>query len=126
MALAARITCAASKSRGRAIAGRGDHEPDEQMNRPANGGRRRAATFQGGDEAEGARIGGGRRRVRQICQQLKNLRRSNGGRVLLLVRCGIVSWDAENDYSRNEGSRRLVIFRVVTAISAMVWEQVCR
>jgi hypothetical protein len=57
---------------------------------------------------------------------LKNLRRPNGGRVLRLVHCGIVSWDAENDYSRNGGSRRLVIFRVVAPISAMVWEQVCR
>ena len=62
------------KSRGRAIARRGDHEPDEQMNGPAHGGPRGAAAFQGGDETERARIGGCRRRTRQVCRQLKNLR----------------------------------------------------
>jgi hypothetical protein len=44
------------KSRGRAIARRGDHEPDEQMNGPAQGGPRGAAAFQGDDETEGAAI----------------------------------------------------------------------
>jgi hypothetical protein len=62
------------KSRGRAIARRGDHEPDEQMNGPAHGGPRGAAAFQGGDETEGAQIGGCRRQARQVCRQLKNLR----------------------------------------------------
>jgi hypothetical protein len=61
------------KSRGRAIARRGDHEPDEQMNGPAHGGPRGAAAFQGGDETEGARIGGCRWQARQVCRQLKNL-----------------------------------------------------
>jgi hypothetical protein len=30
--------------------------------------------FKGGDETEGARIGGCRRHPRQVCRQLKNLR----------------------------------------------------
>src|ERR1700675_4069890 len=58
------------KSRGRAIARRGDHEPDEQMNGPAHGGRRHA---------------------KEVCRQLKELRQSNGGSNLRLVRYGIVS-----------------------------------
>jgi hypothetical protein len=57
------------KSRGRAIARRGDHEPDEQMNGPAHGGRRHA---------------------KEVCRQLKELRQSNGGSNLRLVRYGIV------------------------------------
>ena len=62
------------KSRGRATARHGDHEPDEQMNRPAHGGPRAGAAFQGGDETEGTRLGGCRRQARKVCRQLNNLR----------------------------------------------------
>src|SRR6202051_2549550 len=78
------------KSRGRAIARRGDHDPDEQMNGPAHGGPRGAAAFQGGDETEGAGDGGLRLVGKTSMSTIEKSPLINWGRGLRLVRYGIV------------------------------------